>query len=74
MLDNMESLLPPGRDAARQALYEPKILEDLFALCARLLEAGARLLFTTHEALPEPFAAGGSISLGRLDREEATAL
>ncbi len=76
VLDNCESVLPereepaaapPGEDAARVIL----------SLCQRLLEADprARLIFTTREPLPPPFAdARRELELGALGREDAIEL
>lgn len=80
VLDNMESiLLPPyvaqdrpealADDAARE-------LQDILALCARLLPLGdTRLVFTTRELLPAPFDASRCVrALHRLAREDAVKL
>ena len=67
VIDNMESLLVTD-EAGRKALQE------ILDLCARLNRAGqTRLIFTTREALPEPFARNER-RIGRLDRESAIRL
>ncbi|MBW8875566.1 MAG: CHAT domain-containing protein [Acidobacteria bacterium] len=75
VLDNCESVLPergepaaPGSEDAASAI---------FALCQRLLDAAprTRLVFTTREPLPPPFAAGKcERELGALDRNDAIEL
>ncbi|MEA2604902.1 MAG: hypothetical protein QOF89_5894 [Acidobacteriota bacterium] len=73
VLDNCESVLPERG--------EPAASEDaataIFSLCLRLLEADprARLVFTTREPLPPPFAdAKCERELGALDRNDAIEL
>ncbi len=73
VLDNCESVLPERG--------EPAASEDaasaIFSLCRRLLEADprTRLVFTTREPLPPPFAAAKcERELGALDRNEAIEL
>ena len=55
---------------------EPRELDAILALCARLVKAGAtRLVFTSREALPAPFdAEGHRRELHQLDREDAVKL
>ncbi|HEX3551724.1 MAG TPA: CHAT domain-containing protein [Thermoanaerobaculia bacterium] len=76
VIDNCESVLPergepiaPGSEDASSAI---------FALCWRLLDAPprtTRLVFTTREPLPPPFAAGKcERELGALDRNDAIEL
>ena len=63
VFDNMESLLG-----------QPDWLEGVIGLCRSLAEAGgARLIFTSRETLPEPFAAN-HIEISRLDRRDAVRL
>ena len=80
VIDNMESLLlPPFMATGTPAALTEDAREQLtalLALCARLLQAGeTRLLFTSREALPAPFAASQNRrELHRLDREDAVKL
>ena len=80
VIDNMESLLlPPFMAAGTPAALTEDACEQLtalLALCTRLLQAGeTRLLFTSREALPAPFAASQNRrELHRLDREDAVKL
>jgi len=54
--------------------YEPKLLNDLFALASRLIQAGStRLVFTSREPLPAPFDSN-HVTIGRLDRPDAVKL
>jgi len=81
VFDNMESVLPPPGDDALAvasadpvALFEPDILAKILDLARRLNAiGGTRLLFTSREALPEPFQRH-HISLDRLDRADAITL
>ena len=77
VVDNMESVLPPPEGAVgagAAALYEPEVLEALFDLCGGLLKTGrTRLVFTSREALPEPFASH-QVRIGRLERRDAIEL
>ena len=69
VVDNMESVLPPV-DGSEMA-YEPRVLEGILELCTELMGHGeTRLVFTSRQALPEPFDAH-PVRLGRLDREDA---
>ncbi|MHB9133966.1 MAG: TIR domain-containing protein, partial [Armatimonadota bacterium] len=73
LLDNLESILPnpAGGDDAGYPY------EELFALCRALLAAAphTRLLFTSRERLPAPFAAAyNHIELGALDVKDAIKL
>jgi tetratricopeptide (TPR) repeat protein len=80
VVDNMESvLLPPFlADETPEALSEDvrRELDTIFKLCARLHAKGdTRLVFTSREALPAPFAAEKHRrELHQLDREEAVKL
>ncbi len=53
--------------------FEPEVLAAFFVLCEKLLKKGdTRLVFTSREALPEPFAAAPQvITLSRLFRDDA---
>jgi tetratricopeptide (TPR) repeat protein len=72
LFDNMESVLPDheGKNPAGAA-----DVTELLALCKRLLAASekTRLLFTSRELLPAPFA-GNTVELGRLHKDEAITL
>jgi tetratricopeptide (TPR) repeat protein len=78
VLDNMESiLLPPYLESAGALSEEARReLTEILSLCERLLKAGeARLVFTSREALPEPFAAERHRrEIHRLEREDAVKL
>ena len=80
VVDNMESvLLPPFlAEETPAALSEDARheLDAILALCGRLNAVGdTRLIFTSREALPAPFAAEGQRrELHRLDREDAVKL
>ena len=80
VMDNMESvLLPPFlAEEMPAALSEDARheLDAILALCGRLNAVGeTRLVFTSREALPAPFAAEGQRrELHRLDREDAVKL
>ncbi len=74
VLDNMETVLEPLEGAEDAGLFEPEVLEKILGLCTRLGEAGdTRLVFTSREALPEPFD-HDVVRIGRLDRTDAVAL
>jgi tetratricopeptide (TPR) repeat protein len=72
LLDNMESVLPDseGKNPAGAA-----DASGLLALCEKLLAASkkTRLLFTSREVLPAPFARH-TVELGRLHQDEAIQL
>ncbi len=80
VVDNMESILLPPFLAAEtpEALSEDarRELDAILKLCARLQAKGdTRLLFTSREALPAPFAAERNRrELHQLDREDAVKL
>jgi tetratricopeptide (TPR) repeat protein len=78
VVDNMESLLLPPYIDTSAALSEEasRELAAILQLCARLNGKGdTRLLFTSREALPAPFAAGPQQrDLRRLDPNDAVKL
>jgi tetratricopeptide (TPR) repeat protein len=78
VVDNMESLLLPPYIDTSPALGEEasRELAAILQLCARLNGKGdTRLLFTSREALPAPFAAGRQQrDLRRLERDDAVKL
>jgi tetratricopeptide (TPR) repeat protein len=78
VVDNMESLLlPPYIDTSPVLSEEAgRELAAILQLCARLNGKGdTRLLFTSREALPAPFAAGPQQrDLRRLDPNDAVKL
>ncbi|MBL8541860.1 MAG: tetratricopeptide repeat protein [Betaproteobacteria bacterium] len=80
VVDNIESiLLPPFlAEETPAALSEDahEELEGILALCERLLKVGdTRLVFTSREVLPAPFAGERHRrELHRLDREDAVKL
>ncbi len=78
VVDNMESILLPPYLETPEALSEEagRELTAILALCARLLKVGdTRLVFTSREALPDPFdAPRHRRELHRLDREDAVKL
>jgi hypothetical protein len=80
VVDNMESILPPPFLAAEtpEALTEDarRELAAILKLCDRLQARGdTRLIFTSREALPAPFAAERNRrELHQLDREDAVKL
>lgn len=80
VMDNMESiLLPPflAHETPEALSHEARQeLHAILVLCARLLSVGeTRLLFTSREALPEPFAAMRQRrELHQFNREDAVKL
>ena len=63
VIDNVESILEDG-----------KALNEILELCEALGKAGqTRLIFTTREVLPAPFA-DNVLQIGRLDRDSAIRL
>lgn len=66
VLDNCESLLPDKDGNAPPAAMD---LAEFLNFCTALQQAGATLLFTSREALPEPFA--DCQPLGALSEDEA---
>ena len=78
VIDNMESvLLPPYLEAPELLSEEAKEeLEEILKLAERLLRAGdTRIVFTSREALPQPFVATRQLrELHQLGRSDAVAL
>ncbi|MBF0098789.1 MAG: tetratricopeptide repeat protein [Magnetococcales bacterium] len=73
ILDNMESVLPP-QAGADPGVFEAENWQALLACFKKLRKIGkTRLLFTSRETLPEPFA-NGVVRLDRLETEEAIML
>ncbi|MFZ4664550.1 MAG: tetratricopeptide repeat protein, partial [Caldilineaceae bacterium] len=71
LIDNMESVLPDPQGNIPDGVAD---VTALLALCQQLLAASerTRLLFTSREALPAPFAhARNTVELGRLGQSEA---
>ena len=78
VFDNLESLLLPPPDealgAATDLAFEPEVLHNVLALARHLNAIGrTRLIFTSREALPEPFTRF-HIALDRLERRDAITL
>jgi len=74
VIDNLESVLPNSRGEAPAGVIP---VEELFDLCNTLLDfdPDTRIVFTSREALPEPFDSKGcEIVLGALSREDAIEL
>ena len=74
LFDNMESVLPDHEGHNPAGVADAAELLDL---CKKLLSAsdGCRLIFTSREPLPEPFASAlSTVELGRLREEEAVEL
>jgi hypothetical protein len=70
VIDNLESILPDPFQKD-EALIDDKLINELFELCESLLESKkTRLLFTTREKLPVPFAQN-EIDLGALTKTDA---
>ncbi len=69
LLDNCESLLPDQDGKPPLAAID---LPEFLAFCTKLQQAGAKLLFTSREALPPPFAKYRP--LGALSESEAIAI
>ncbi|HET8797771.1 MAG TPA: tetratricopeptide repeat protein [Thermoanaerobaculia bacterium] len=78
VIDNMESVLLPPFVETTEALSEEaeNELRAILRLCERLAAIGdTRIVFTSREALPEPFHSDHNRrELGRLDREDAVRL
>lgn len=88
VLDNMESILPVNKSfhggergaafpkGAPLDRFDSESLQTFFRLCQKLLKiGGTRVLFTSREALPEPFAAKVKhVVLGRLTKNDAVEL
>lgn len=74
VLDNMESVLPPAANSDAALAFDPDVLQGLLDLAAKLAKVGeTRVIFTSREAMPEPFAPS-TIAMDRLDRRDAIAL
>ena len=72
VLDNMESVLPDPATGGDDAT-----IKEIFKLCADLLNAAGatRLIFTSREPLPEPFAhSHRTAELRELDDNDAIEL
>jgi tetratricopeptide (TPR) repeat protein len=82
VLDNMESILPPPYLETDPALLEQSAqeLQAILAVAQRLLGIGdTRLIFTSREALPAPFAvtatsASPCLALSHLEQDDAVKL
>jgi len=78
VIDNMESVLPPPDLDTPEPLSEEaeRELAAILALAERLGRAGeTRIVFTSREALPAPFAAPGQLwELRQLERSDAVKL
>lgn len=81
ILDNVESILPPPPDseAAAARVFDHAILDDILALCRRLLEQArnTRLVFTSREPLPEGSGFDDTLhalAIGRLSEREGMEL
>jgi tetratricopeptide (TPR) repeat protein len=78
VMDNMESLLRPPYATEDETLAADAAnnLREILALCQRLCRVGGtRVVFTSREALPEPFAdQRHRIELTRLAKEDAVKL
>jgi len=74
VFDNMESVLPPAAGSQAASAFDPDVLNGILDLCGALSKSGAtRIVFTSREPLPEPFA-GNVQRVGRLDRPDAIGL
>ena len=74
LIDNMESVLQDHEGNNPAGVAD---VTDLLALCQKLLAASdrCRLIFTSRELLPEPFAqTKNTVELGRLNQHEAIEL
>jgi len=73
VIDNLESILP-GPSQKDDTFIDDKLIKDLFDLCNSLLGSEkTRLIFTTRERLPAPFATN-EINLGALSQGDAIEL
>jgi hypothetical protein len=72
LFDNMESVLPDSEGVNPAGVAD---VTELLDLCQKLLKASTntRLLFTSRELLPKPFA-GNTVELDRLHKDEAIEL
>jgi tetratricopeptide (TPR) repeat protein len=74
VFDNMESILPPAAGSEVAGAFDPDVLKEILDLCGALSKSEAtRIIFTSREPLPEPFA-GNVQRVGRLDRPDAIRL
>ncbi|MCJ8272748.1 MAG: hypothetical protein MJK04_25545, partial [Psychrosphaera sp.] len=73
LFDNMESVLPDQQGNNPAGVAD---VTDLLALCNTLLQQPkASMIFTSREALPEPFdSVKSTVKLGRLRQNEAIEL
>ena len=74
LIDNMESVLPDAEGKNPAGVAD---VTELFGICQRLLAADTRcrLIFTSRESLPKPFArVRNTVELGRLRETEAIQL
>ena len=80
VLDNMESVLPDPGTRGRgdtETRRDDAALKEIFDLCAAMLDGGpsTRLIFTSREPLPEPFApVARTAELRELDPNDAIEL
>jgi len=73
VIDNLESILP-NPSQKENTLIDEKLINELFDLCRFLQESEkTRLLFTSREKLPVPFAQN-EINLGALTKTDAIEL
>ncbi|MBF0341728.1 MAG: CHAT domain-containing protein, partial [Magnetococcales bacterium] len=73
VLDNLETVLPP-RPGADLGVFEPEEWQELLELFKKFMGVeGAKLLFTSREALPAPFS-NHHVKLDRLETDEAVQL
>ncbi len=71
VFDNLESILPPEAGAIHEGAFEPEVSEQVLNLAASLNAIGAtRVVFTSRQAIPAPFATN-HVRIGRLGRREA---
>ena len=71
VLDNMESVLPPEPGAADEGTFESEVSQKVLDLAAKLAAvSGTRVVFTSRQAIPAPFA-NNHVPIGRMERREA---
>jgi tetratricopeptide (TPR) repeat protein len=74
VIDNMESVLAPPAGSEAAAVFEPETLKAILDLSKQLAGTGrTRLIFTSREPLPAPFASN-VLKIGRLGQVEAIQL
>jgi tetratricopeptide (TPR) repeat protein len=74
VLDNLESVLEPPPGSEAHDTFDADTLSKILDLCRDLTRTGrTRLIFTSREPLPEPFAKN-RLKIGRLDRADAIRL